>query len=284
MITRVKPIVRVYKDDQIFKTIEILPDDGSGLTCKVFELYAESGDIIVEKKFYMKTRLIIGQIVNALDGLPIQNAIVSNRKLNQTITTDEYGVFMFDVPFGEFGEHVLQISKEGFIIGNVSVDFLLDENPREIIYALSPKVDKFRIVLTWGSRPYDLDAHLSGPKPDGDRFHIWYHNRVLIDGKDFLDRDDTHSYGPETMTIYKPGKGEYNYSVHNYSQRNSMNGKYLSRSNAKVFIYADNRLLKSFSVPTNQIGNTWNVFSIDKNHKIVPKNKIKNVRNESNIH
>ena len=42
-----------------------------------------------------------------------------------------------------------------------------DETPREIVCALSPEIKEFRIVLTWGSRPKDLDAHLSGTNPEG---------------------------------------------------------------------------------------------------------------------
>lgn len=283
LITKVKPKIRIFQDNSLLKSIEILPDDGMGLTCKVFQLYAETGDIIVEKRFFEKTRIIIGKVVNAIDGNPMKDVLISNSKLNETISTDQYGIFVFDVPFGEFGKHHLNISKKGFITGEVSVNFGIDENPREVVYALSPKVDKYRIVLTWGSRPYDLDAHLSGPKPNGDNFHIWYRNRVLIDGKDFLDRDDTRSYGPETITIYKPAKGEYNYSVHNYSNRSSRQGRFLARSNAKVFVYSESRLVKSFDVPTDGMGNTWNVFKIDKQQKIIPINIIKDVRNESNI-
>ncbi|MEA1972328.1 MAG: hypothetical protein U9N34_03415, partial [Candidatus Cloacimonadota bacterium] len=153
LITKVKPQITIYKDNTLLKSISILPEDGFGLTCKVFELYAETGDIVVEKRFYQKTRIIIGKVVNALDGKPLSDVIVNNAKLNETLNTDEYGVFMFDIPFGEFGKHQIELAKTGFISGNVDVDFLIDENPREIIYALSPQIDKYRIVLTWGSRP-----------------------------------------------------------------------------------------------------------------------------------
>jgi len=43
----------------------------------------------------------------------------------------------------------------------------IDETPQEIVAALSPEIREYRIVLTWGSRPKDLDAHLSGPTPEG---------------------------------------------------------------------------------------------------------------------
>ncbi|MFO7895819.1 MAG: hypothetical protein R6U84_02690, partial [Candidatus Cloacimonadales bacterium] len=132
----------------------------------------------------------------------------------------------------------------------------------------------FRIVLTWGSRPRDLDAHLSGPQPEGGRFHIWYHNRVLVGGRDFLDRDDMDRYGPETITIYKPAVGDYRYSVFDYSNRNSKRSKKLSRSGARVEVYGQDRLLASFDIPENQTGNSWRVFEINQNHEIIPVQQV----------
>lgn len=113
----------------------------------------------------------------------------------------------------------------------------LDETPREVICALSPEIKEFRIVVTWGSRPADLDAHLTGPFPEGGQFHIWYRHKVLIGGKDFLDRDDTSGYGPETITIYKPAVGNYSYSVFDYSNRSKNEAKTLPQWSNGVRIW-----------------------------------------------
>ncbi len=93
--------------------------------------------------------------------------------------------------------------------------------------------------MTWGSRPRDLDAHLSGPNPDGGNFHIWWQDHYLMGGKDFLDRDDRSSYGPETITIYKPAKGTYQYSVFDYSHRGGKRSRGLERSGARVEVYGE---------------------------------------------
>jgi uncharacterized protein YfaP (DUF2135 family) len=105
------------------------------------------------------------------------------------------------------------------------------------------------IVLIWGQDPSDLDSHLTGPKANvlntDDRFHIYYSNpcwadtllnsrascaedwdsetsaAVYNDATAYLDRDDTDSFGPETITVYNLIEGEYNYYVHHYENHSN---------------------------------------------------------------
>ncbi|RLC48051.1 MAG: hypothetical protein DRI23_10780, partial [Candidatus Cloacimonadota bacterium] len=114
-------------------------------------------------------------------------------------------------------------------------------------------------------------------------FHIWYRNKYPIGGKDFLDRDDTDKYGPETITIYKPAVGSYYYSVYDYSNKSKKRSKHLSRSNATVKVYGQNKLLASFEVPANMKGNCWHVFEINESHEIIPINIVDFVKKEQNI-
>ncbi|RLC54946.1 MAG: hypothetical protein DRH89_08685 [Candidatus Cloacimonadota bacterium] len=282
LISMSKPMISVFKDGELIDLIKVL--QGAGLACKVFTLDASTGEVDREIKYYPKSRIIVGSIVDAVTGDPLRDVKVSitdyMKQARQTIT-DETGIFVFEV---EIGQYKLDISKEEYIGTFANVRMGADETPREIVCALSPEIKEFRIVLTWGSRPRDLDAHLSGPNPDGGDFHIWYRNRYPIDGKDFLDRDDMDKYGPETVTIYKPAVGNYKYSVHDYSNKKSKRSKKLSRSNAQVFVYGQNKLLASFKVPHNFRGNCWHVFEINEKHAIIPINKIKYVKDAVSIH
>jgi hypothetical protein len=281
LIARSKPVITVLKNGNLLQTIAI--PAGQGLACKVLTLDAGEGEIDKEIKYYPKSRLIVGQVVNAVTGEPLSGAQVlkiDNIKNQETQVTDDSGIFIFDA---DLGEHTISCGKAGFIGMTVKTRMELDETPREVICALSPEIKEFRIVLTWGSRPRDLDAHLSGPFPEGGTFHIWYRHKVLIGGKDFLDRDDTSGYGPETITIYKPAVGNYNYSVFDYSNRSKKRSKQLSRSGATVHVYGRNRLLATFEIPPDQRGNCWKVFRIDENHEIIPVNQVEFIADERSI-
>jgi len=282
LISMSKPMISVFKDGTLLDLIKV--PQGAGLACKIFTLDASSGAVDREIKYYPKSRIIVGRIVDAVTGEPLKDALISitdYMKQTRKALTDETGIFIFE---SEIGQYKLNISREGYISTNANVRMGADETPREIVCALSPQIKEFRIVLTWGSRPRDLDAHLSGPNPDGGDFHIWYRNKYPIGGKDFLDRDDMDRYGPETVTIYKPAVGSYSYSVHDYTNRDSKRSKKLSRSNSQVFVYGQNKLLASFEVPINFRGNCWNVFKINEKHEIIPINKIKFVKDAESIH
>lgn len=141
----------------------------------------------------------------------------------------------------------------------------------ELTYALSPvmkNLDGMRIVLNWGKSPSDLDSHLSFPDN-----HIFFSQKN--GNKANLDVDDTDSYGPETITIDKKKFGEvYHYFVHDYSNKQDLNATALSASNAKVFVYVGQSLVKTYYVPTNKKGNVWNLFKINENGEIEDINTI----------
>ena len=74
--------------------------------------------------------------------------------------------------------------------------------------------------------------------------------------------DDTTQYGPETITFYTDNSNidEYKYHVYNYS--GGYAGDELSYSGARVTVYYGSQTSETFHVPINQMGRTWNVFSI----------------------
>ena len=124
-------------------------------------------------------------------------------------------------------------------------------------YAISPvmeNLDGLRVVLTWGKTPEDLDSHMIFPGNN-----IFFRNKKGTDAE--LDVDDTDSYGPETITLQKKHYGEsYVYAVHDYSNSGYPNSNELSNSEAKVFVYMGQSLVRTYYVPQNRAGNLWTVF------------------------
>ncbi|RKQ28560.1 carboxypeptidase regulatory-like domain-containing protein [Oceanobacillus halophilus] len=238
---------------------------------------------------YAGTGTVAGQIVNALTGNGVAELTIEIRKgknnttgeVVETLTTNDNGGYEVELPGGNY---TMALNKEGYIPaqanilsiggevrgnqnGTISPDGVIDEN--------------LRIVLTWGESPRDLDSHLTGPKIDGGRFHIYYSDKVYRDdGNDVnLDRDDVSSYGPETVTVInKMQMGTYTYAIHNYTGRylNENNQLDLSNSDARVQIYREDTLLATFNVPVDQVGNSWRVFEI-RDGEIVPINTIETI-------
>lgn len=133
-----------------------------------------------------------------------------------------------------------------------------------------------KIVLTWSANPSDLDSHLTGPTPDGARFHVCYYDQVYSSsGVKYvdLDIDDTSSYGPETTTIYQQIPGVYRFSVHDYTNRSSTSSTALGNSGARVQLYRGSSLIATYDVPANQPGTTWTVFELNGN-TITPINQM----------
>jgi hypothetical protein len=124
-------------------------------------------------------------------------------------------------------------------------------------YAISPvmeNLDGLRVVLTWGKTPEDLDSHMIFPGNN-----IFFGNQKGTDAE--LDVDDTDSYGPETITLQKKHYGEsYVYAVHDFTNSGNPGSRQLSNSEAKVFVYMGQSLVRTYYVPKNRSGNLWTVF------------------------
>lgn len=126
-------------------------------------------------------------------------------------------------------------------------------------YALSPVMDKLdgmRIVLNWGAHPADLDGHLAYPGN-----HIFFFHKSGTDA--LQDIDHTTGYGPETITIVRKHPGQrYVYAVHDFTDRTEPNTPDLSASDAKVFVYVGQTLIRTYYVPKGLKGNIWSVFAV----------------------
>lgn len=192
-----------------------------------------------------------------------------NGETSETVNTDASGKAVIPQQFVDANNEItLIIKKEGY-------STLVTKGPfGGLTYALSPvmeDLDGMRIVLSWGKSPSDLDSHLSYPNN-----HICYYHKEGTNAN--LDVDDTDSFGPETITIEKRAQNQkYIYAVHDYSDKNRMDNDNLSNiSNAKVYVYIGNTLIKSYDVPKYKKGTVWVVFMIDESGNIIDINNFEN--------
>ena len=167
------------------------------------------------------------KVVDSLVGAtgPIAGATIAIQ--SQTAQTDATGVA--SVTGMPSGQSVLTVSAPGYGTITQTAELFCD-TANELSVALSPGSGpgalgpgEFRVVLTWGRNPEDLDSHLTGPLgASSSRFHLFYANPE--DGTCGLDVDDISSFGPETVTCPRTSStgltvvpGVYRYSVHHYS-------------------------------------------------------------------
>lgn len=224
---------------------------------------------------------ITGQLTNALNGQGIEGATVEIREgwgnyddaVVATVTTDASGNYSCELPRGYY---TVTFTCDGFVTKSMNaVSYGLSNLQSE---ALTPAVaaDSYRIVLTWGATPRDLDSHITGPASEDSYFHVLWSNKVFSneEGEEVvtLDYDYTNSYGPETVTIITPeDNAVYRYSVYNYSAEAD-----IRTSDAVVTLYAGSEQVGQYFVPSNGAeGNTWVVFEI-RDGVIVPINTINN--------
>lgn len=192
---------------------------------------------------------ITGRVVDATNNRPIARATVRLSPPGRSTTTDSDGRFSFTelAP----GTYTVSAEVSGFSASSRSVNCEAGRTA-EVVLALSP-LGNWRIVLTWGRDPEDLDSHLW--TPDGE--HIWYGHMAGRNAD--LDVDDTTSFGPETITIRKLVEGTYVYAIKHYSGSGTLAG-----SGAKVDVFNPTGLVRSFTNPpcTTGKGSWWVVFKL----------------------
>ena len=220
---------------------------------------------------------VAGVAKNATTGLGIEGVTVNVRANwnNQsgdviaTTTTDADGNYSFSL---ERGYYTLEFARDGFVSTFVNVASSNAIGACEGVLSPTSTSEvtstEFRIVLTWGETPRDLDSHLVGLDDTNSVFHIAYYNKVErdTDGNVIasLDVDDVSSYGPETVTIVNARTdATYYYSVKDFTDRYDATSTKMSESGANVKVYQGSVLVREYNVPLNQAGTIWNVFKIE---------------------
>lgn len=186
-----------------------------------------------------------------IDGATV--ILQKNGEQSATAETDAHGQVTLSTSFEDNPAALLIVKKGGY-------SSLVVKCPcAGMTYAISPimtNLDGMRIVLNWGAEPRDLDSHLVFPND-----HIYFYKKIGTDA--ILDVDDTDGFGPETITVNRKHDGErYVYAVHSFSDEARPNSDKLSKSDAKVFVYVGETLVRTYYVPTNRIGNMWTVFAV----------------------
>lgn len=220
---------------------------------------------------------VAGVAKDATTGLGIEGVTVNVRAnwnsqsgdVIATTTTDADGNYSFSL---ERGYYTLEFARDGFVSAFVNVASSNAVGACEGVLSPTSTSEvtstEFRIVLTWGETPRDLDSHLVGLDDTNSVFHIAYYNKVErdTDGNVIasLDVDDVSSYGPETVTIVNARTdATYYYSVKDFTNRGDAASTQMSASNANVKVYQGSVLVKEYNVPLNQAGYIWNVFKIE---------------------
>ena len=123
-----------------------------------------------------------------------------------------------------------------------------------------------KIKLTWGTEPYDLDSHLTGPDATvaGTRFHVYYSDQGSITASPYaeLDVDDTSGLGPEIVTISRFTAGTYRYSIHHYGGSNTIYG---SPARVELSLNGATTIFTPPSTGSSSLsgyGDVWQVFEL----------------------
>lgn len=212
---------------------------------------------------------VSGKVVSATTGLALPGVSLAVRAgVNVTsgdiVATGQTGTDGAYAMTLDAGYYTVEMTLEGYTTGYFS--FQIDGNESVTAHgSLSPIMsgNTYRVVLTWGASPRDLDSHLCGTAGDGTEFSIYFGKKQAYrkDGSEIgnLDVDDISGYGPETTTFYVDTEGSYYFYVYRYSSSGS-----LPDSGAKVEVYNGDRLVASYSInpAADDSYRYWNVFQI----------------------
>ena len=212
--------------------------------------------------FKIPSHELNGVVVNATDLSSVSGARVifreaENGPVKGEALTDNEGKFKISTITS--GRYFVEITAGGFSPLREARDINVDEEA-PIRFTLVPNDGAAgRIVLTWGATPADLDSHLTGPRMDGSRFHVYFSQKTAP-GDAALDVDDVTSFGPETITMHFLRPGTYRYSVHDYTNRAASSSSALRNSGATVLLEV-NGMCYRYERPRGN-GTLWTVFEI----------------------
>lgn len=256
-------------------------EDGQELFTEDFVLLPELTD---EDGEPLPASPYTGRVINAINGQPVEGAQVRFRKdwnnqtgdyaMEDTLQTDENGTFTVTDGL-DCGYYTAEITLNSFHTGYMNLVVLPEGYSGEAMpdMTISPVLaeGETRIVLTWGEDPRDVDSHAL-IDVGGTFYTVYYGNRNYYSDDNVhmvnLDVDDTSSFGPETITVYKGMDKSVTYMVHRYAGSGS-----LASSGATVRVIQEEGLVATYYVPTDLEGDYWTVFSLDPDGTIHTINK-----------
>lgn len=264
-------------------TVEATAPGYLSLTLNSISINSDSGSFTLPTFQLLSSNMtgantVAGTAVDATTNTGIANVTLNVRAnwnntsgdVLTTTVTDESGNYSMDL---ERGYYTIEFVLDGYTSTFVNVassnaigatNCVLNPNSTSTDVVNSTE---FRVVLTWGETPRDLDSHLVGPSADG-YFHVYFGDKLEYDVNGevavSLDVDDVTSYGPETITIKDADvNSTYYYSVYDFTNGGMETSTAMSASGANVKVYQGSVLVKEYNVPLNQTGYVWNVFKIE---------------------
>lgn len=230
---------------------------------------------------------VSGSVKNSITGAPVSGVTVTMRAnwnnqtgdILETTTTGENGTYNIHYAVGAY---TLEFYKPGYAVTYKNI--VIGPNIISQDATISPIASDgvYRIVLSWGATPSDLDSHYNATTTTGAIEHVYYSNKEEANAN--LDLDDITSYGPETITVTGfANLTGFKYSVHDYTNRSSTSSTALSASGAKVEVYLGSALLKTYYIPIGLEGTVWNVFSVGSNGDITELNTFEYESNPSDV-
>lgn len=209
-----------------------------------------------------------GVVRDASTGLPIADASVAIGGFAST--TNESGEYQFyPVSFDSYDAHV---SREGFV--PFDLEIVVDESEEVVAPILMSSIQsnvRFRIVLSWGPYPRDLDSYLLIPGFDCSVYYATVdHCQLGEPPYALIEHDEKSGYGPETTVIGNLFEFPCTYRV----QRFQTGEGSLDISGATVRVFDQTQLRATFTVPQTPDILSWDVFEIDASGAIIPINSV----------
>lgn len=295
-----------------------VPNDGIGGGVKIFTAsltgYQSTvmGARLSPPSMVLETILLVKatNLPSSINGA-VRNAHIPNTSNNNGIPNTNVSLFTGQGAFGRFVDRRTTDAAGGFSFTGLAAGVytlfasnsefgdcqrtaisLSSNNAANQDLNCSKTDDTTRIVLTWGTAPRDLDAHLTGPMAgSANRFHVYYPSasRGSLTASPFasLDVDVRQALGPETISIKTLAPGVYRYSVHDFTNRNSATSTELGNSRAKVELFRPGAIAPEVYFVPNQRGNLWTVFelvgSANDDVTVTPRNEMGLVADEATI-
>ncbi len=214
--------------------------------------------------------VIGGVVTDALTGDPLVGAAVNvtGPASRQASTTIDGSFIMTNMPYGTY-QMTVQLS--GYITAQRTVVHQSGVTAERVTLTEQLQEGQYRVVLTWGQTPQDLDSHIWTTINDS-LFEVYYpyegEGNPETPPYILLDVDETLGYGPETITIFDL-VSDCVFAVKNYSQEAP-----ITESGGIVEVYRGIEKLATYPVPTTGTGNWWYVFDLSSQGQLTSRNTI----------
>jgi len=154
----------------------------------------------------------------------------------------------------------------------IAVDDPAAVDPTDAL-AVNADMASIRIQLDWNDEAIDLDAHLEGPVPGGDRFSVSDRDQTSVFVNADVVRVDASGGapgGPESIDVLRIAPGVYRCFVHDWTNRADGTSTALTTSGAQVMLECAGGTYR-FTPPEGEPANLWEVFALEVTDDGVPR-------------